>query len=99
MKRWMRRDEWAGLSACGGSDVHTAERPSESDSALAISICARCVVRPECIEWAVREKACSVFVAGVYLPDPKHKSELKALYSRLESSIPSEQKLRGDEVD
>jgi hypothetical protein len=99
MKRWLRSDEWSGLAACGGSDLHTVENPSESQVEEAAAVCARCIVRPECIQWAVRDNACAVFVAGVYLPDPHHKKELKKVYNLLKSSLPMEFQLRGDLVD
>jgi hypothetical protein len=96
MKKWQRINEWMDLARCGDSDIHTMENPSETDCLEAKAICGECLVRPECIEWAIREKACSVFVAGIYLPDPSSKRELKLLYIQLEQSIPAERALIGD---
>lgn len=96
MKKWHRQDEWVELSRCGDSAIHTMENPTEMDHLEAEVICGECLVRPECIQWAVRERACSVFVAGVYLPDPANKRELKLIYSRLEKSIPAERALIGE---
>lgn len=98
MKRWMRRDEWMDLAMCGGSEVHTMEDPDEDDHRQAAKACDACLVRPECIEWAIREKACAVFVAGTYLPDPGMKRELKSVYSMLEQSLPAERKSRGADI-
>ena len=98
MKTWLRKDEWVDLAVCGESTVHTMENPTELDHLDAKLICDECLVRPECIEWAIREKACSVFVAGVYLPDPQYKRELKLLYNHLLKSLPAERELRGDEI-
>jgi hypothetical protein len=91
-------DEWTELAACGGVDAHTAENPDAEQLAEAKRVCGGCLVRPECIQWALREKACSVFVAGIYLPDPKYKRELKVLYSHLESSLTRELDLRGTDI-
>jgi hypothetical protein len=98
MKIWLRKDEWVELALCEGSGVHTMENPTELDKSDAKLICDECLVRPECIEWAVREKACSVFVAGVYLPDPMNKRDLKLVYSQLSKSLPAERELRGDDI-
>ena len=98
MKTWLWKDEWVDLARCAESAVHTVENPTELDHADARAICDECLVRPECIEWAIREKACSVFVAGVYLPDPQYKRELKLVYSQLSRSLPAERDLRGDEI-
>jgi len=98
MKTWLRKDEWMDLAMCAESAVHTMENPTELDNSDATSICDECLVRPECIEWAIRERACSVFVAGVYLPDPQYKRELKLLYNYLSNSLPAERELRGDNV-
>jgi hypothetical protein len=96
MKKWQRKDEWVELARCGDSAIHTMENPTDIDRLEAEAICGECLVRPECIEWAVREKACSVFVAGIYLPDPADKRELRLLYNQLEKSIPSERALIGE---
>lgn len=98
MKRWMRRDEWMDLAMCGDSEVHTTENPTELDIHEASHICDGCLVRPECIEWAIRERACSVFVAGTYLPDPGMKRELKFTYSMLQESLAEERKSRGSDI-
>jgi hypothetical protein len=96
MKKWRRKDEWVEIARCADSDMHTMENPSEMDKLEAEVFCGECVVRPECIEWAIRERACSVFVAGIYLPDPANKRELKLLYSQLEKSLPAERELIGE---
>lgn len=98
MKRWVRKDEWMELAACGGSEVHTADDPDEQQLAEAILVCAGCRVRPECIEWAVSDRACGVVVAGTYLPDPKLRRELKLLYIQLGSSLAGERELRGTDI-
>jgi len=96
MKKWHRQFEWIELAICGGSTLHTMENPTDADRLEAEIFCGECVVRPECIQWAIREKACSVFVAGVYLPDPANKRELKLIYSELEKSLPAERALIGE---
>jgi len=96
MKKWQRKDEWVELARCGDSAIHTMENPSDSDRLEAEAICGECLVRPECIQWAIRERACSVFVAGIYLPDPGNKRELRLIYSQLEKSIPAERALIGE---
>ena len=96
MKKWRRKDEWVEIAMFADSDIHTMENPSDIDKLEAEVFCDECVVRPECIEWAIREKACSVFVAGIYLPDPANKRELKLLYSQLEKSLPAERELIGE---
>jgi hypothetical protein len=96
MKKWQRKDEWVELARCGDSAIHTMENPTDIDQLEAEIICGECLVRPECIEWAVREKACSVFVAGIYLPDPANKRELRLLYNQLEKSITAERALIGE---
>jgi hypothetical protein len=96
MKKWHRKYEWIDHAQCADSAVHTMENPSESDCLEARVICGRCIVRPECIEWALMENACSVFVAGIYLPDPSNKRELRLLYHQLQESIPSERELVGE---
>ena len=96
MKRWHRKYEWVDHAKCGDSTIHTMENPNESDRIEAKVICTGCVVRPECIEWALREKASSVFVAGIYLPDPSMKRELRLLYHQLQESIPSELAMVGE---
>jgi hypothetical protein len=96
MKTWYRKDEWVELAMCGESAIHTMETPDESDRKAAALICQKCLVRPECIEWAVREKACSVFVAGIYLPDPANKRELRLIYAALEKSLPAEREMIGE---
>jgi len=96
MRKWHRKYEWVDLARCADSAVHTMENPSDSDCLEAETICSECLVRPECIEWAIKEKACSVFVAGIYLPDPSSKRELKLLYTQLEQSIPQERTLVGE---
>lgn len=98
MKRWLRRDEWMELSYCGDSPVHTVDNPTPEQTAAAQSICGPCVVRPECIEWAIREQVSAVFVAGVYLPDPQYKKDLRVMYRRLEESLPQERQVRGDDI-
>jgi hypothetical protein len=98
MKTWLRRDEWVELALCTDSAVHTAENPSEVETLIAEQICSECLVRPECIEWAIRERASAVFVAGVYLPDPGEKRELKLTYNRLQKSLANERELRGPVV-
>jgi hypothetical protein len=96
MKRWHKKYEWVDHAQCGDSSIHTMENPNESERIEAEAICTRCMVRPECIEWALREKASSVFVAGVYLPDPSMKRELRLLYNQLQESIPSELAMVGE---
>jgi hypothetical protein len=96
MKRWHKKYEWVDHAQCGDSPIHTMENPNESERIEAEAICTRCIVRPECIEWALREKASSVFVAGVYLPDPSMKRELRLLYNQLQESIPSELAIVGE---
>jgi hypothetical protein len=96
MKTWHRKDEWVELARCGDSAIHTMENPDEMDRLEAEAICGECIVRPECIQWAIKERACSVFVAGIYLPDPANKRELKLLYSQLEKSLPAERELIGE---
>ena len=96
MKTWHRKDEWVELASCGDSAIHTMENPDEMDRIEAETICGECIVRPECIQWAIMERACSVFVAGIYLPDPANKRELKLLYSQLEKSLPAERALIGE---
>lgn len=86
------------LASCVDSDLHTMDDPAPTDIAAAEAICGQCLVRPECIEWAVRESACSVFVAGQYLPDPKFKKELRAMYAQLVNSLPEEKRLRGNDI-
>lgn len=98
MKMWTRRDEWIDLALCVDSDVHTAEDPDDQDIAAAAAICGQCLVRPECIEWAIRESACAVFVAGTYVPDPQFKKDLRAVYAALKQSLPQERKERGDAI-
>jgi hypothetical protein len=90
MKTWLRRDEWMYLAACWESEVHTAEDPSPSDCDEAEAICGGCRVRPECIQWAIRDRASSVFVAGIYLPDPQFKRELRLAYKYLQGSLDQE---------
>lgn len=86
------------LAMCGGSAVHTTEEPDENAYLEAARACDICQVRPECIEWAIREGACSVFVAGTYLPDPQFKRELKFTYSMLQESLAAERKSRGSDI-
>jgi hypothetical protein len=98
MKMWTRRDEWVELALCVDSDIHTMENPAAEHMQLAAQLCGQCRVRPECIEWAVRESACAVVVAGTYLPDPQNKKELKSIYHQLRESLPNERKARGDDI-
>lgn len=112
MKTWRRKYEWTAYAACVDSTLHTAEyfapeldnsgldtpafELSDRDLESAAEVCRVCRVRPECIEWAVREKACSVVVAGTYLPDPIFKRELRVAYHKLQKSLPAEREKRGD---
>jgi coenzyme F420-reducing hydrogenase delta subunit len=98
MRTWQRKYEWVQLAACEGSDLHTKDDPSESEVRAAAAVCAGCKVRPECIEWALRERACGVVVAGEYLPDPMYKRELRAVYAKLRRAFPDEFEARGGEV-
>lgn len=96
MKTWHTRWEWMGLANCWGSAAHTAENPTDDQLAHAAALCGECVVRPECLQEALRTKANSVVVAGVYLPDPIHKEELKLMYQQLKDSLPRELEARGE---
>lgn len=105
MKTWLRKYEWTIYAACADSDLHTAEylapdpprvELDEESLKTAVDICRECKVRPECIEWAIKEKACAVMVAGVYLPDPVFKKELRLAYQHLQKLLPVERKNRGD---
>lgn len=95
MKRWRKKDEWMDLAYCGGSLLHTVDDPTPDEAAEAKSVCSSCPVRPECIEWALETSACSVFVAGTYLPDPCFKKELRQAFSRLRAELPAERKRSG----
>lgn len=94
MKTWRRRYEWVQFANCGGSELHTGENLNIGQVNAASKLCSDCRVRPECIEWAIREKVSTVVVAGVYLPDPIFKRELREAYIRLNESIPLEIKNR-----
>lgn len=96
MKTWRRKYEWVQYALCAGSELHTGEDLTPEELVEAQRICAGCLVRPECMEWAVQEKACSVVVAGVLLPDPVFKRELRVAYNDLKKSIPGEKQVRGD---
>lgn len=98
MKTWLRKYEWVQYAMCVDSPLHTAEELSDDELDAAAAICANCRVRPECMEWAVREKACSVVVAGVFLPDPMYRKELRAAYSELRRNLPAEFLARGSEA-
>ena len=113
MKTWHKKYEWTAYAACSDNPLHTAEYGCElTDDAMDVAgfemtevglrnayrVCLGCEVRPECIEWALREKACAVVVAGVYLPDPGNKKELRAAYSELLKSLPGERERRGDRI-
>lgn len=98
MKRWRKADEWVAYALCGGNDLFTAEELTDSEMVAVQKICGDCLVRPECIEWALREAACSVVVAGIPLPDPGMKKDLKKIYHRLEDSLPQERAVRGEGI-
>lgn len=113
MKTWRKKYEWTIYSACANSELHTAEynvgdisdpcdQPgnllNESEFERAVALCGSCRVRPECIEWALSEKACGVIVAGLHLPDPFCKKELKEAYAKLRELLPSEKVNRGEEI-
>ncbi len=98
MKLWKRADEWVAYARCGGDERFTAEELDDDTSAELYAICADCRVRPECIAMALKQKACSVMVAGVYLPDPIFKTELKAIYTELRESLPNELEERGEDI-
>lgn len=66
------------------------------DIHAAREICDGCTVRPECIEWALRENACGVMVAGVQLPDPVYKKELAEAYCQLKDTLSDERERRAD---
>lgn len=100
MKTWLKKYEWTSYAACADNDLHTAEYDDQFQLnplfQQAKKVCSLCTVRPECIKWALREKACGVVVAGTYLPDPIYKKELKAAYSELQKSVMFEEKIRGE---
>lgn len=109
MKTWRKKYEWTSYAACADNPLHTAEMVTGedleaqdepgvtlTDISEAQKVCQECRVRPECIEWAIREKACAVVVAGKYLPDPFFKKELRAAYNELQKSLPSELEKRGE---
>ena len=98
MKTWKRKYEWMQLAVCAGSDLHTAETLNAEQLEEATKMCDSCKVRPECMEWALKENACSVFVAGVSLPDPAFKRELRSAYAFLKRSLPKEREARGRDV-
>lgn len=98
MKTWLRKYEWVQYALCVDSSIHTAEALTDAEVDAAAAICSACRVRPECMEWAVREKACSVVVAGVYLPDPMYRKELRAAYAELRRNLPAEFEARGSEA-
>ena len=81
MKLWNRADEWTDLALCGG-DIRFIKPPNElgpREVKNIQSICAKCPVRPECIQLntspvtdlalKVRRPASSIWVAGVWLPE------------------------------
>lgn len=109
MKTWRKKYEWTSYAACADNPLHTAEMPAGEDSdaqdqpgmviddiSEAQKVCDKCKVRPECIEWAIRENACAVVVAGRYLPDPFFKKNLRAAYNELQKALPGELKKRGE---
>lgn len=96
MKTWRQKYEWIQYALCEGSDLHTGENLTDEQINEAASICFACLVRPECMEWAVEEKVSSVIVAGQLLPDPMFKRELRAMYANFRKQIPDEKQARGD---
>jgi len=95
-KTWLKRDAWVQLALCWGSDAHTAEDPDDEQLAYAAAVCGDCPVRYECAKYAVETKMCSVVIAGVYLPDPIHKEELRMKWKQLQDSLPDELEARGE---
>lgn len=96
MKTWRRKYEWVQYAPCEGSELHTGENLTDEQVSQAARICFECRVRPECMEWAVEEKASAVIVAGVLLPDPMFKRDLRVMYANFRKQIPEEKTLRGD---
>lgn len=90
LKTWLTDQDWYFEAMCGGNLLHTMEDPSEDDREEAFRICDSCPVRVECIEAALREQWVSVFCAGVYIPDPKHKAEVRKVWKLLEHMLPGE---------
>lgn len=98
MKTWTRRYEWVNFINCADSPLHTTDNLTPEEVAQAAEVCSTCQTRPECIEWALRDKACAVMVAGTYLPDPMFKRELRAAHNHLRNSLASEYEARGGDV-
>jgi hypothetical protein len=110
MKTWLKKYEWMIYAACVDNPIHTAEMGTPiggdgdwsdipgflADISEAQEVCDSCIVRPECIEWALSDNASGVVVAGVYLPDPANKKELRNAHAELRKSLPLERERRGD---
>lgn len=98
MKTWRTKHEWMNLCNCAHDVRFTAEKLTVQDYNEVREICRDCVVRPECMQWAIREQACSVVVAGVMLPDPAAKRTLRRTYRAFAQAIPRELEARGEEI-
>lgn len=61
-------------------------------------ICSQCRVRPECIEWALQQRASAVIVAGAILPDPHFKKSLRSIHRYLRERLPYEHEARGEDI-
>lgn len=84
MKRWKTRFEWMVYARCVENPDHTSEcAPDSPEAAAAAEVCAECQVRPECISWALENQFCSVVVAGVHIPDPANKKEVRSAHTKL----------------
>ena len=94
MKTWRKQFEWMLYAGCEG-DVRFISESDEDDSDLE-EICRGCSVRPECIKWATTSDVSSVFVAGVRLPDPAFKKQLRSDVERLRSTYDEALVARGD---
>ena len=50
----MKRGAWTGQAACRGTDTEIFYPVTSDEEAEALSICATCPVRAQCLDYAVR---------------------------------------------
>ncbi|WP_411828816.1 WhiB family transcriptional regulator [Mycobacterium intracellulare] len=98
IRLWDTATEWRGYANCRGDERFTAERLTAQDIVEVQQICGQCRVRPECIEWALQQRASAVIVAGAIMPDPQFKKSLRRVHRFLRDRLPYEREARGEDI-
>lgn len=103
-KMWMKEFEFMSYASCFGSADHTMPHPDYSQGgqvanpAVAVDICRRCRVRPECAAWASKGEH-GVWAAGRYIPGhDEDKATAQRVRDELAESVALERQLRGPEI-